>query len=122
MRCVPKEPSRTVTDKAWARYAFVWRGRDDPNNDRSVGQRVGAAAMRCYHTSAFGRLAQLVERYVHTVEVIGSRPVSPTKTAAVCCGYDACAARTWVARSARARATRDRTVPTGQPIASAASS
>ena len=24
-----------------------------------------------------GRLAQLVERYVHTVEVIGSRPVSP---------------------------------------------
>ena len=34
---------------------------------------------RCYHSDAFsGRLAQLVERHVHTVEVIGSRPVSPT--------------------------------------------
>ena len=39
---------------------------------------------RCYHSDAFlGRLAQLVERHVHTVEVIGSRPVSPTENALV---------------------------------------
>lgn len=34
-------------------------------------------------SAAVGRLAQLVERYVHTVEVIGSRPVSPTPKALV---------------------------------------
>ena len=54
-----------MTDRAWARYAFDWRDRDDPNNDRSVGQRVGAAAMRCYHTSAFGRLDRFETGIAH---------------------------------------------------------
>ena len=40
---------------------------------------VGASAAGWYRRNPHGRLAQLEERHVHTVEVGGSRPPSPTK-------------------------------------------
>ncbi len=40
---------------------------------------MSGAGMDAGSLTVRGRLAQLEERHVHTVEVMGSRPVSPTR-------------------------------------------
>ena len=71
---------RAVAPNPSAKAPRLYQGGGSPTSAALLAVVEGAihAMLECLARHAPGRLAQLVERFLHTEEVTGSSPVSPT--------------------------------------------